>query len=200
MPGLNVPTAYTERHLPGLRLARGASRPAVTRIKRVQFYSDRPALNNGAAVFRWQFPDSVKRIRTAGDGLCGLHAIRGSLEAQAPHLIVPTIEELLAVLDNDDEDNRRIAESIDASKQLGDKEEPDSYMDNRSWFLQDHLAAIFHLWGRSRGLDVALGIWTFRRGYKVHDSDSTNPKTRIIWVFHDNQCHYTGLRAKRNHK
>ncbi|KAI0431109.1 hypothetical protein F5Y09DRAFT_341051 [Xylaria sp. FL1042] len=155
----------------------------------------RPALRDGKAVFCWQFPNSAKKIPTPGDGLCGLHAIRGSLKAQAPGLPVPSIEELQAVLDQDNKDSRRIAESIRASKYLGNKMESDAFMNDRSWFLQDHLAAIFHLWGRSRGLDVALGIWTDCQGFKVHDSDFTGPKTQIIWVHHNNRNHYSGLRA-----
>ncbi len=159
--------------------------------------SNRPPLPKGEQVFHWAFPNSPRIIPTPGDGLCGLHAIRSSLRAQAPHLPVPSVEELLAVLDRDDEDNRRIAEAIDGSRHRGAVREPDAYDSNRTWFLQDHLAAIFYLWGRGRGLDVALGIWTQNRGYRVHDSDSTRLDTPIIWIHHNGFNHYSGLRANQ---
>ncbi|KAI0975355.1 hypothetical protein F4678DRAFT_484995 [Xylaria arbuscula] len=133
---------------------------------------------------------------TLGDGLCGFHAIRGSIAVQNPHLPVPSIQELMNVLDRDDAAAREIRYALEAVKvQDGVEVDKDILNDNRSYFLQDHLGAIFYWWGRSKGFDVALGVWTQGpwQDYRVHYHDNTGPGPWIVWV-HYSPGHYQSLR------
>ncbi|KAI0538933.1 hypothetical protein GGR58DRAFT_525537, partial [Xylaria digitata] len=144
-----------------------------------------------ANAFRQAFPYSASRCSTPGNGLCGLHAIRESIQAQAPYLPVPSVRELLAVLDEDHEDNRRIAQYIDEARYMKGRPEKDASNNNRSWFLIDHLCAIFSLWGRGRGLEVTLGVQVANQGYHLSDNEI---KGVVVWVYHNGSNHYAGLR------
>ncbi|KAI1288712.1 hypothetical protein F5Y03DRAFT_404534 [Xylaria venustula] len=156
--------------------------------------NNRPPLNSGREVFNWSFPNSATTMWTLGDGLCGLHAIRGSMSAQTPHLPVPSVQELLDILDRDDAAAREIRYALEAVKvREGRFLDGDTSNNNRSWFLQDHLGAIFYWWGRSRGLDVALGVWTQGQGYQVHSNDNTGANASIIWIQYQ-PGHYQSLR------
>lgn len=49
------------------------------------------------------------------------------------------------------------------------------------------------MWGRSASLDVALGIWTKGAGVRLHNNDTTEPRTTIVWIYHNGINHYKGL-------
>ncbi|CAJ2499627.1 Uu.00g024800.m01.CDS01 [Anthostomella pinea] len=133
-------------------------------------------------------------LSTRGDGYCGLHAIRLSMEAQHPSISPPTRDELLDVLKDDSERARLIRENLHAAKWINGKPEPDATYDNRSWFLQDHLGAIFSMWADSVGFDAILGIATKGGGRQVHESAISTPQSTIIWIRHNGTDHYEGLR------
>ncbi|KAJ8130809.1 hypothetical protein O1611_g2819 [Lasiodiplodia mahajangana] len=124
-------------------------------------------------------------IRSSSDGLCGLHSIQHSVRAQAPHLPIPSFEELLAQVGKfHNEFSKREYHAVPSIA---------NDLNQRSWFFQDQLGAMFYHWGRKRGVDVALGIWTQGIFYQIHDGPDNEFPT-IVWICHNGHEHYEGLR------
>ncbi|KAI0503023.1 hypothetical protein F5B22DRAFT_662682 [Xylaria bambusicola] len=174
-------------------------RPSVPFGFPVDFIEDSPSdpLAKGEFIFHCLFPDSARIIPTIGDGLCGLHAIRNSIRAQAPHLPVPSVRDLLDILHIEDEETFEVCATIRAATFLG--KEADASQDNQSWFLADHLGFIFHRWARTRDLNAVLGIRTPTNGgvwHSIHRPNRVHSGATgvdVIWIQHDGWAHYSGL-------
>ncbi|KAK7919946.1 hypothetical protein PG985_007968 [Apiospora marii] len=117
-------------------------------------------------------------------GLCGFSAVIASMRAQFPHETAPTMAQLLEVLNSDSEEAKGIKMVLSWVN--------DSH-DNKSWFLQDHLAALFKMWAGSVGIDMILGILDTRTGHsRRHESGSTTEDTKVLWVAYE-PGHYRGI-------
>lgn len=151
-----------------------------------------PARNG---VFEVAFPGGVRTLAAPRNGYCGFYAIILSYEAQYPHHPPPTVETLMDVLQSRAMEG--IMETLEASRFTGDEQpEIDFTYNNTDWFLHDHLAAIFCLWGHQVGLKVALGIRTNNIPY-LHDNDDTDEDTIVVWIQHNGLDHYDGLAPER---
>ncbi|KAK1515355.1 hypothetical protein CPAR01_16776 [Colletotrichum paranaense] len=135
------------------------------------------------------FPDGWVTIPTeANELMCGLYAIRHSLQHQLPHLDVPTIQDLLDIY-------RELATQNLAFE-----------MDNENMFRADQLAAILREFGRrqQQSIDLQLG-YVLANGLVAlvfpEETDSTT-----LWIHNTNDqadswrnAHWEGM-ATKNHQ
>ncbi|KAK7965888.1 uncharacterized protein PG986_000165 [Apiospora aurea] len=139
-------------------------------------------------------------------GLGGLQAITRSMAAQYPDLRTPTLAELADAVDRSfsiflrtrhNQPHKRGFDLLSGAKQDGHGNwEPDCFNNDTQCFLQDHLALIFNLWGRTNNMNVTLATWTngVPWTYKVWDrNDGPLKKTTVVWIYHDGLQSYAGL-------
>lgn len=117
-------------------------------------------------------------------GLCGFYAVISSMQAQFPDEKPPTVNQLREELNSDSNEAkeiRKLLSSVDESH------------DNKTWFLHDHLAAIFNIWAKAVGIDMVLGIWNTETDHeRRHTSDSTPESAKTLWIAYETN-HYLGL-------
>jgi hypothetical protein len=146
--------------------------------------------------FTTQFPYGFHLIPTSGSGkLCGLRALRNSIEAQfaADILEVPRLTHLQEIMQS--------AEITDFEHHTGSQ-----VRDNTNNFYVDQLGAIWRIWGRWNELDLQLGyVLSDGRAFLV--PGPTTRETRVVWIASDSRTggdggsqHYEGLRARERRR
>ncbi|KAK8135502.1 hypothetical protein PG984_003442 [Apiospora sp. TS-2023a] len=141
-------------------------------------------------------------------GLGGFQAIIHSMAAQHPDLRVPKLTELAFALKRCSKVTlktrliqpcKTVFDVLSASKLDGQGNwEPDCFNNDTRILLQDHLALIFYLWQKGRGVDITLAIWNngapWAWAYKLWERDGFRVSTdRVVWIYHDGHCSYAGL-------
>ncbi|KAK8017388.1 hypothetical protein PG993_013714 [Apiospora rasikravindrae] len=165
-----------------------------------------PAIKKAFGRFRKSFPQGAEIFYQPFTHHClgGFQAIIRSMAAQHPHLRVPTLAELADALKASltailmtfhDQPHNAGVDLLSGSKQDGHGNwEPDCFNNDTQCFLQDHLALIFYLWGKHRGINVTLATWTngVPWAYKLWDRYGLRDTT-IVWIYHDGLQSYAGL-------
>jgi hypothetical protein len=116
-------------------------------------------------------------LPTSGNGfLCGVIAIKRSIETMYPELKGLTAQALLEVLDSKDYEDIVNDDRFIYTNEHGERIKPD----NREFFSIDQLSSMVGLWGYYHGgLDLRVGVVRNDYGPEVHGG-KRNGQTIII--------------------
>ena len=121
--------------------------------------------NTAQALLAAYFPQGTERIPTqATSHLCGLYAIRNSIEASVTGIPVPTVAEL-----------QEVAQS------------PEVNVSRTSNFYESELARILHRWGRTRGLNLHMGFLQYDGPPTLSGLEGLDAEdAQVFWIYNDN--------------